>query len=30
MRWTKHVARTGEMRNPFIILVQKPETTWET
>jgi hypothetical protein len=25
MRWTRHVARMGEMRNKFNILVIKPE-----
>jgi hypothetical protein len=33
MRWVGHVARMGEVRNAYNILVGKPEdeeTTWKT
>jgi len=30
IRYVRHVARMGEMRNAYKILVGKPETTWKT
>ena len=30
MRWAGHVARTGERKGLYRVLVGEPETTWET